>query len=88
MLLAPQAKIDDGQLDLLLVRRASRRQMLQLFHHIYDGRHIDLPFVEFWTVSRLTVEQDRAGPLTLDGDLFTAQAVTLEVLPSALRLFA
>jgi diacylglycerol kinase (ATP) len=88
MLLAPQAEIDDGQLDLLLVRRATRFQMLQLFSRIYSGRHVELPFVEFRRVRRLTVERNQAGPLMLDGDLLTARSASVEVLPSALRIFA
>jgi YegS/Rv2252/BmrU family lipid kinase len=88
MLIAPQARTDDGRLDLLLVRQASRRQMLQLFSRIYDGRHVELPFVEVRTVCNLTVEQDRPAPITLDGDLGTSQRASIEVLPAALRLFA
>ena len=88
MLVAPQARIDDGLLDLLLVRGASRRQMLQLFSRIYDGSHVHLPFVEFRTVRHLTVEQNQPGSLTLDGELYAARTATIEVLPAALRLFA
>ncbi len=88
ILVAPHARIDDGRLDLLVVRRASRRQMLQLYSRIHDGRHVHLPFVEFRTVRQLTVEQDQPGPLTLDGDLYAARTATIEVLPAALRLFA
>jgi diacylglycerol kinase family enzyme len=62
--------------------------MLQLFSHIYDGRHVELPFVEFRTIRDLTVEQDRPAPITLDGDLDTSQTASIEVLPAALRLFA
>lgn len=88
MFVAPQAKTDDGFLDLLLVRSASRRQMAELFRRIYDGSHLRLPLVEMRTARGLTITQAKAAPVTLDGDVRDAQNIAIEVLPAAVQVFS
>lgn len=40
-LIAPDARIDDGELDLVIVRRLPRLRLLRLFPTIYSGQHIN-----------------------------------------------
>lgn len=88
MFVAPQARTDDGVLDLLLARKASRLQMLELFQRIDDGSHAGLPFVEWRTASRLSIAAGQAGPVTLDGDVRIARSISIEMLPAAVQVFA
>ncbi len=37
--MAPQAKLDDGMIDLLLVKKASALNLLEIFRKTYDGSH-------------------------------------------------
>jgi len=39
MKMAPEAKLDDGLIDLLLVRTSSSFDLMQLFRKLYDGTH-------------------------------------------------
>lgn len=39
MKMAPEAKLDDGLIDLLLVRTASSFDLMQIFRKLYDGTH-------------------------------------------------
>jgi YegS/Rv2252/BmrU family lipid kinase len=87
MRLAPMADSTDGKLDVVLVRRATRLQMLQLFRKVFDGSHVSLPCVEHHRVESFSMESDRADCLNLDGELKGSTPVSLEVVPAALRIF-
>ena len=88
MLLAPQAELSDGKLDVIVVRRATRIQMLQLFRRVYDGSHLKLPYVEYHQVRTLALQSPGCEPLNLDGELKGHLPIQVEVLPGALRVFA
>lgn len=88
MLLAPDAVMDDGRLDVVLVRRATRRQMLSLFAKVFDGSHASLDFVEVHRVRSFAIEPETNDVLNMDGELKGSTPVRVEVVPSALRLFA
>jgi diacylglycerol kinase (ATP) len=88
MKLAPGAEMDDGRIDVVLVRRASRREMLRLLSRVFDGSHISMSCVEHHRVRTLAIEPEGRGPLILDGELLGSTPVAVEVLPAALRVFA
>lgn len=87
MKLAPRAEVDDGQLDVVVVRRASRLQMVKLFARVFDGSHLALPCVEYYQVCRFVLESAGHEPLDLDGEMKGTTPVSAEVLPAALRVF-
>lgn len=88
MLLAPQASIDDGMIDVVVVRQASRRELLQLFRKVFDGSHVDLPFVQCHQVRRFALEHDDQRPLNLDGESVGQAPFAVEMVQGALRIFA
>jgi YegS/Rv2252/BmrU family lipid kinase len=88
MQLAPRAEIDDRLLDVIIVRRASRRQMLQLFSRVFDGSHVNLPFVEYRQVTTLELSSPGCEPLNIDGELKRNLPIRVEMVPAALRIFA
>jgi diacylglycerol kinase (ATP) len=88
MLAAPRAEIDDGLMDVVLVRRASRRRMLTLLRRVYDGSHLEMREVEYRQVRSLAIETPAPQPLNLDGELKGETPLTAEVLPGAIRVFA
>jgi len=88
MQLAPKAEIDDGLLDVVLVRRASRLQMMKLFSRVFDGSHVALSCVEYHQVRSIRIEPENSDTLNLDGEIAGSTPVSAEVLPAALRIFA
>jgi YegS/Rv2252/BmrU family lipid kinase len=87
MLVAPRAELADGKIDVLLVRRASRLQVLRLFQGIFDGSHLALPAVEFYQVQSFRIETETPDLLNLDGELKRHTPVSAEMIPGALRVF-
>ncbi len=84
--LAPQAVADDGKIDVVLVRRASRMQMLTLLSRTYDGSHVAMPCVECHQVRSLSITSTKPDRLMLDGELKGTSPVSVDVLPGALRV--
>ncbi len=87
MNLAPAADMSDGMLDVVLVRQASRWQMLRLFQRVFDGSHIAMPCVEVRQVRTFAIDADADDGLNLDGELTGHAPVSVTVLPGALRIF-
>jgi YegS/Rv2252/BmrU family lipid kinase len=86
MRLAPRAEVDDGKIDVVIVRSASRRQMLRLFMKVFDGSHVNMRCVEYHQVRSLSILADDRAPLDLDGEIKGAAPVSVTVLPGAIRL--
>jgi diacylglycerol kinase (ATP) len=87
MRLAPRAKIDDGKIDVVILRNASRRQLLRMFTKVFDGSHVDMPCVEYYQVRSLSILSDDRDPLDLDGEIKGTVPVSLEVIPGGVRFF-
>ncbi len=85
MPVAPAARIDDGQLQLLRLCQTTRPRLLRLLHKMLRGRHLGEPEVRQNPFTRLTMQCDKPLPLGADGN-FIGQARWLEVrcLPAAL----
>lgn len=87
MRLAPRAQTDDGRIDVVLLRRVSRWQMLRLFARVFDGSHVDLPCVEYHQVRSLQVLTEDRRPLDLDGEIKGHAPLSIRMLPGAIRVF-
>ena len=87
MQIAPRARLDDGEMDVVLVLPAPRWQLLFRLGRLYRGTHLDSDFVR-WRRAR-TLELEPSTPLPpfdLDGEVFPSAPVTIRVLPRALRM--
>ena len=87
MQLAPRAKVDDGKMDVVLVRNASRLQMLRVFAKVFGGSHVDMPCVEYYQVRSLSILSDDREPLDLDGEIKGTTPALIQIIPAAVRFF-
>ena len=88
MQLAPRAELNDGLMDVVVVRNASRRQMLNLFSKVFDGSHVHLECVEYHQVKSFEIRTEGQDQMNLDGEMKGFSPIAAEVLPSALSVFA
>ena len=86
MKLAPQARLDDGKLDLVFLRNTSRRMLLNLFRGLGTGRHVERPEVEYHQVREFSLVTEEGVSITLDGELIEGGSFAVRVLPGALSL--
>ena len=86
MQLYPQALLDDGKLDLLLVEKRSRPEILRIFHRVYDGSFIREKDITYLRTKGAHISTVRPVPVELDGEVPGFTPVKLRVLPSSLTL--
>jgi diacylglycerol kinase (ATP) len=86
-LMAPDAEIDDGLLDVTLLGRATRRRLVQSFPKIFTGEHIFLDEVEQFKAKRISVRTGIPKVLTPDGELVGITPVKVECLHQAVPVF-
>jgi YegS/Rv2252/BmrU family lipid kinase len=86
-LMAPEAKIDDGLLDVTLLGKISRRRLLRLFPTVFRGEHIQYPEVETFTARSITVISDQPKILSPDGELIGTTPAEITCLHQALDVF-
>ncbi len=85
--MAPRAELGDGKLDVVLVRRASRLQMLRILVKAFDGSHVALDCVEYHQVKSLAIESTGDEPLDIDGEVKGHAPFQAELLAGAMDVF-
>ncbi|HYW75899.1 MAG TPA: diacylglycerol kinase family protein [Gammaproteobacteria bacterium] len=88
--IAPDARVDDGYLELVCARGLSRLRILGLLPKVLRGRHIDSPDVTTLRTRHMIVRSDVPLPVHLDGEVLTEEATHLEIdlLPRSLEVCA
>lgn len=92
MRIAPDAEIDDGLLDLVIVKEIPRLVLLNVFPKVYSGRHVGHPAVTLVRTRRVEVTLDRAMTMYGGGEpvcpMAPGETVAVEVVPRALAVIA
>lgn len=71
MMILPMAKVDDGLLDVCVVKDISNLRILTLFPTIFKGEHVKYDkYVEFHTAKKIVVKAEGSYLLNIDGELF------------------
>jgi len=83
---APEAELDDGLLDLLMLKEISVAKFLWHLPKIYKGTHLQIPEIFFQKVRKFTAESSEQVILDIDGESPGYLAATFEVLPKILNL--
>jgi YegS/Rv2252/BmrU family lipid kinase len=86
ILIAPQAAIDDGLVDVTLVERVGVVEVAANLRLLYSGDICSHPKVHHWRAVRVRAEAETATPLEMDGEPVGRLPLEAEVLPRALRL--
>jgi len=86
-LMAPEAKIDDGLLDVIILKKISRTKVLKLFPTIYSGKHINYQEVETRQVKKISIKNPSPMPLMPDGEFLGKTPVQISCIKHALDIF-
>lgn len=86
MRVLPEALIDDGLFDVMLVGDVPRSALFANVLALYRGTHLKAAGVEHFRARAITVEAREPLLLDLDGELAGAGRVTFRLVPGALRV--
>jgi len=84
--IAPQAVLDDGLLDVVIVPVASMLQIATLAPLIMLGTHLDSDLVQVRRARKVKVDSTPGMWFNVDGELVGNEPATFEVLPRALKV--
>jgi YegS/Rv2252/BmrU family lipid kinase len=86
MRVAPQARLDDGALDVVWLAECSRAGLVRLLAKVFRGTHVDAPGVSVRRTAEVTVSADRPFTVYADGDPIGNLPITLRAVPAALKV--
>jgi len=86
MKMAPLAQIDDGLIDLLIVRKASRMKLFSLFSKIFKGGHIGDPVVAYHQVREFSITPTVNHSLNIDGEIVGSTPIRVTMFKHKLEL--
>lgn len=86
MKIAPQAKMDDGLLDICIVGAVDPFKLFCLFPTVYSGRHLRIREVEYSQVARVRIETEHPVDIYADGEFVCQTPAEIGVERGALTL--
>jgi YegS/Rv2252/BmrU family lipid kinase len=86
MHVAPNARLDDGMLDIVVAGDLGRWASLVALAKLYRGTHVDGRTILAFRAPSLTVELPEALPMEADGEASRAAVVRVRVRPKALTV--
>jgi YegS/Rv2252/BmrU family lipid kinase len=86
MFLAPDARLDDGMLDVVMIEDLPKRKYLAALPKVFTGAHVREPGVVMARAKEVAFHADRPFNVQADGDPIADLPATVRVQPGALRV--
>ncbi|RAL26298.1 diacylglycerol/lipid kinase family protein [Thermoflavimicrobium daqui] len=84
MQICPQAQNDDGWLDICCVKYCRRRTLLRVFPRVYQGTHIDHPYVSIYRGKEIRVQSEQPLTIHVDGEIYGSTPLDMTIQPQSL----
>jgi diacylglycerol kinase (ATP) len=91
MRIAPDAVMDDGLLDLVLVRRVSKLELLRVFPRVFRGTHVSHPAISVHRTPWVHMRFRSPALLGCDGEVLgelPPAGLRFDLIPGGLRVAA
>jgi YegS/Rv2252/BmrU family lipid kinase len=85
---APEARVDDGLLDVVVIHHASKALFFAVMNELKDGSHVKRRQVEVLRGRKVRIEAGNEVYYGADGEVDAVLPVSARVLPGALRVLA
>ncbi len=86
MLMAPNASVTDGRLDVVMVSHTSKLTFLRRLPTLFKGAHVRQREVQVLRGTEVRISADRPFTMYADGDPIAELPVTVRVLPAAVKV--
>jgi diacylglycerol kinase (ATP) len=84
--MAPNAAMDDGMLDLVVIGDVDKFEMLMNLSRVFTGAHLEHAKVQVYRTRALTLESTGTARVQADGEVVGRLPARVDVLPRALRI--
>jgi diacylglycerol kinase family enzyme len=86
MFMAPDASLEDGLLDVVMVEDVPKARFLRLLPTVFKGEHVRQPNVHIERAREIEITADRPFTVYADGDPIGELPMTVRALPRAMRV--
>ena len=86
MKMAPNAIIDDGLIDLIIVKKASSLTLFSVFPKLFDGSHVDHDACEYVHCKSFSIDPVDKGRLNIDGEIIGTSPVSVTLIKGGVEL--
>ena len=89
MMIAPKAKLDDGLLDLIIVKNnVNKIHLIKLLSQLFTGHHIYSKYVEYQQIQEFRIIPNKDEFLNIDGEIYGTTPVSISVLNRKLSIYS
>lgn len=85
--IAPNSQLNDGLVDVYLVRKMHKISMAKLILSMKDAKHEKSPNVNKIQTDKLTIKSDKEIASNIDGEILTAKEFNIKVIPKGIRVY-
>lgn len=85
----PEAQIDDGILDICIIRETTKLEALLTLPKVYAGRHISHPKCKFFKAHEVIINVMQESPKVfsqMDGQVFCEQSLHIAIVPQVVNI--
>lgn len=86
MMMGPDAEVDDGLFDVVIMGDLSKREVVLLSGDIYKGTHIEHPKVKTFKAKKIVAESNEEVLIDMDGEQPGKLPCVFEIVPKCLNL--
>ena len=86
MKVAPEAKMDDGLLDVCVVKGVGPLKLFSVFPTVYAGKHLKIREVEYFKTAAIRVETEEPFDVYADGEFVCRTPIEVSVQSAALKV--
>ena len=88
MKISPNAKLDDGWLDINIVKNnVSKLELLKLLPQIFTGRHINSRYVKYFNGKSIQINFKDKQILNIDGEISNGENIKISILEKKLPIY-
>jgi YegS/Rv2252/BmrU family lipid kinase len=86
MYIAPDAKLDDGEFDVVMGSESSKLTFLKDIGKVFNGTHSKLEYVHTYRGTKVEISSDRPFDIYADGDPIGSTPATVSISPRSLKV--
>ena len=86
---APNAQLDDGLFDVIILNcMIGRFELMQLLPKIFTGEHIDSKHIDYVQTKEIELYPEKEELLNVDGEIKLKTPIKIKILPQILTYYS